>query len=77
MKENKSTFKSIFDTIEESLETPYIFKWSENAYFMTYTDEEYIHEGQLSSIEGDPPKSKSRRYVLTQKALIKYKVILY
>ena len=75
MIEEKEKFKSIFDVIEEREEEPYIFGWSKNESLMSYPEEYLLYTGELISIEGQPPENKRRKYVLTQDALIRCKVL--
>ncbi len=75
-KNNDSAFKSIFDIIEERSDFPCVFGWSDSASLCKFTDENFLFEGRLIILEGNPPRPKPRRCVLTHKALIRYKVEL-
>ena len=64
----------MFDRIEELSGTPRQFCWAKNAGLMTYTQEEYLYEGELLQFKAAHSQYQVNRYVLTIQALIKYKV---
>lgn len=68
---------SIFDIIEERSDSPEEFVWSTNPALFICNTELIIFEGELVTLSGDSHKMRSRRYVLTLNALIKYKVRTY
>ena len=74
MESSEVLSKSIFDIIEERSETPNIFAWSDNVTLFNKHPDIFLFEGNLMTVQKDPYKLRTRRYVLTLNALIKYKV---
>ncbi len=75
MESSELLSKSIFDMIEDRSEAPIIFAWSRNAVLFTTTPEILLFEGELMTMQKNPFKLRSRKYVLTINALIRYKVL--
>jgi len=68
-----SSFKSIFDIIEEKSLTPEPFVWSKNPAHLIYQPSEILHEGKLFTIKNVNNNLKCKKYILTQHSLFKFK----
>jgi hypothetical protein len=76
MKENSLvTFSSVFDKIEEKSTSPLKLIWSNDLDLSQFNTEEFIYEGYLIYMHETKKTQTRRRFVLTKKGFIKYKVI--
>ncbi len=76
METNVLLAKSIFDIIEERSESPVYFTWSTDQSLFRVDPELFLFEGELTTMDATSHKFKTRRYVLTLNAIIRYKVRL-
>ena len=74
MENTLAEYTSIFDIMEESSESPELFKWSRDPALFAYHTEEFLHEGELLTENALDDTLKVNRFVLTHCVLIKYKV---
>ncbi len=65
--------RSIFDIIEEQMPTPVKFGWQTEGSQCEYSSEDLLLEGRLESYNERKSHFDQRRYVLTKKALLRYK----